>query len=276
MAQPHQIARRRTRCVPSGSTRTTTSWGRRAWAALSRLDRRLFSSHLRDSSSLVLSSPSRKPSKYSSNRYLCNLSKGSSSRPFQWSTKESPIRACSSIISIRTLLHNNPCTLRPQVRCRCSRRNSSLRASSGIPQERMSSAAPSLDKKKHRTELHHSYHQQRRPRHNTSRSSSYRPIQPGSTRTFKPFMQRAAHQAQNKGHRTACLQQEEADTHQGHLLQGSSGRDLKGQPTITNKLANFQSLILSRFFFSSHICSTLRKPNFPFLLPLLARLLGNR
>jgi hypothetical protein len=55
--------------------------------------------------------------------------------------------------------------------------------------------------------------------------------------------------AQNKGHRTACLQQQEADTHQGHLLQARNGRDLKAQPVIANKLTNSHSLILSRYFY---------------------------
>jgi hypothetical protein len=138
-----------------------------------------------------------------------------------------------------------PMYTQDQVRCRCSRRNSFLRTSSGVAQERMSSRAPPLDKEKDRTELHHSYHRQRRPRHN----SRHRPIQPGSSRIFKPFMQRPTQQAQNKGHRTACLQQleqQEADTHQGHLLQARNGRDLKAQPVIANRLTNSHSLILSR------------------------------
>jgi len=88
-------------------------------------------------------------------------------------------------------------------------------------------------------------------------------------------MQRAAHKAQNKGHRTTCLQQEEADTHQGHLLQGN-GRDLRGQPAITNKLANSHPPIPSRFLF--RLIFVLRDEDmiFHFLLPLLAELLGNR
>jgi hypothetical protein len=101
-----------------------------------------------------------------------------------------------------------------------------------------------LDKEENRTDLH--YLQQRRPRHN---SNSNREIQPGSARTFKPCMRRAAHKAQNKGHRTTHLQREEADTHKSHLLQGSNGRDLRGQPAITNKLANSHPPILSRFLF---------------------------